>query len=63
MATRSALEERLGVKFKDPALLHLALVHSSYLNENPDQAPQSNERLEYLGDAILGLAVARELYR
>ena len=62
MATRSALEERLGVKFKDPALLHLALVHSSYLNENPDQAPQSNERLEYLGDAVLGLLVADDLF-
>jgi ribonuclease-3 len=56
------LEERLGVKFKDPALLRQALVHSSYVNENPDLAPESNERLEFLGDAVLGLVVADDLY-
>ena len=50
------------MKFKDPALLERALVHSSYVNENPDVAPESNERLEFLGDAVLGLVVASDLY-
>ena len=48
--------------FKNPALLQQALVHSSYLNENPNDARQSNERMEFLGDAVLGLVVADELY-
>jgi ribonuclease-3 len=43
-------------------LLEQALVHSSYVNENPGVAPQSNERLEFLGDAVLGLVVADDLY-
>ena len=58
-----SLEESLGVSFKERSLLRLAFVHSSYLNENPDQFPQSNERLEFLGDALIGLATAEELYR
>ena len=57
------LEKALGVKFKDKNLLKLAFVHSSYLNENPDSVPESNERLEFLGDALIGLVVADELYR
>lgn len=59
----SALEERLGVKFKNPALLREALVHASYLNENPGLGIGSNERLEFLGDAALGLVVAQQLYK
>lgn len=62
MAKRSTLEERLGVTFKSAELLRHALVHSSYVNENPESAPGSNERLEFLGDAVLGLVVADELY-
>jgi ribonuclease-3 len=62
VASKRSLEERLGVKFEDPALLRQALVHSSYVNENPDLAPESNERLEFLGDAVLGLVVADDLY-
>ena len=62
MAARRGVEERLGVKFRNPALLHQALVHSSYLNENPQLASDSNERLEFLGDAVLGLLVADELF-
>ena len=50
------------MKFKDPAVLRQALVHSSYVNENPELAPASNERLEFLGDAVLGLVVAHDLY-
>jgi len=52
-----------GVSFRDKGLLDLALVHSSYLNERPGAFPESNERLEFLGDACLGLTVAEELYR
>lgn len=57
------LEERLGVRFKDRSLLRLALMHSSYLNENPGEALESNERLEFLGDAVLGAAIGFRLFR
>lgn len=57
-----ALETRLKLKFKNPALLKQALVHTSYLNENPGIDVGSNERLEFLGDAALGVVVAHELY-
>ena len=63
MTDLNSLEKELGLDFKDKGLLKLAFVHSSYINENPGVLPESNERLEYLGDAILGLAVAHELYR
>ena len=62
MAKPTDLEKRLGVTFKSPQLLKSAFVHSSYVNENPQAAPESNERLEFLGDAVLGLIVADELY-
>ena len=58
-----ALQETLKVSFNDLSLLEQALVHSSYLNENPGFAPVSNERLEFLGDAILGFVVAEKLYQ
>ncbi len=63
MADLAALQQTLGVSFNDLALLEQALVHSSYINENPDFAPVSNERLEFLGDAVLGLVVAEKLYQ
>jgi ribonuclease-3 len=44
-------------------LLQQAFIHSSFVNENPSAAAQSNERLEFLGDAVLGLVVADELYQ
>ena len=56
------LEDALGVRFRDSELLRLALVHSSFLNENPGEYLESNERLEFLGDAVLGVIVAEELY-
>jgi ribonuclease-3 len=59
----SAFQQSLGVSFKQPALLTQALTHSSYANENPSIAPVSNERLEFLGDAVLGLVVGEQLYR
>jgi ribonuclease-3 len=56
------LQQKLGIFFKDPSLLELALIHSSYINENPGVAPASNERLEFVGDAVLGLVIAERLY-
>lgn len=56
-------QETLGVVFSDLSLLELALVHSSYVNENQDLASGSNERLEFLGDAVLGLVIAERLYK
>lgn len=56
------LEQVLGVSFNDRALLKLALVHSSYPAEYPGVYPGSNERLEFLGDALVDLVVAHELY-
>ncbi|MBN1160356.1 MAG: ribonuclease III [Dehalococcoidales bacterium] len=53
----------LGVSFKRPALLEQALVHSSYINENPAYTLGHNERLEFLGDAVLNFIVAERLYR
>ena len=62
MADLSVLQQILGVSFKDPSLLEQALVHSSYVNENPGLALTSNERLEFLGDAVLGSVIAEKLY-
>jgi ribonuclease-3 len=63
LADLAVLQEILGVAFKDPSLLEQALIHSSYINENPGLALTSNERLEFLGDAILGSVVAEKLYQ
>ena len=63
MADLLALQQTLGVFFNDLSLMKQALVHSSYINENPGFAPTSNERLEFLGDAVLGLIVAEKLYQ
>ena len=58
----SGLEEKLGVKFKNIDLLNQAMVHRSYLNEHPDFRLGHNERLEFLGDAVLELVVTEHLY-
>lgn len=58
----AALESVLGVTFSDPALLRAALTHPSFANEHPDDPAPTNERLEFLGDAILGAIVAEHLY-
>jgi len=63
LADLDALQQTLGISFNDLSLLEGALVHSSYINENPSLAPASNERLEFLGDAVLGLIVAERLYQ
>ena len=62
MADLAALQKTLGISFKDPSLLEQALVHTSYVNENPGTTT-SNERLEFLGDAVLGFIIAEELYQ
>jgi ribonuclease-3 len=56
------LAERLGIALRDPEAIRQALVHSSYFNENPQAAAGHNERLEFLGDAVIGLIVSRLLY-
>ena len=55
------LEKLVGIKFKNPDLLKQAVVHRSYLNENPDFGLDHNERLEFLGDAVLNLVVGHIL--
>ena len=59
----TALEEKLGYTFTNPALLENALTHSSFANENKSRGAQSNERLEFLGDSVLGMVTADYLYR
>lgn len=63
MADVAAWQQTLGVSFNDPSLLERAMVHRSYVNENPGLVSASNERLEFLGDAVLGLVVAERLYQ
>ena len=58
-----AIEEKIGYSFRDAELLTNALTHSSYANENRGRSCESNERLEFLGDSVLGLVVADALYR
>ncbi|MBI2591273.1 MAG: ribonuclease III [Candidatus Brennerbacteria bacterium] len=62
MAAIKELQETIGVKFKKPELLQEALTHRSYLNENPRWPYPHNERMEFLGDAVLELAVTEFLY-
>ena len=57
------LQTALCYQFRDPALLRGALTHSSYANENKNLKLECNERLEFLGDSILGFVVADTLYR
>lgn len=59
----AALEARLGISFKNKDLLTQAFVHRSYLNEHPSFPFNHNERLEFLGDAVLELVVTEHLYR
>ena len=59
----SPFEERVGFKFVDRDLLTQAFVHRSYLNEHPTFGIGHNERLEFLGDAVLELVVTESLYR
>jgi ribonuclease III len=58
----SGLEQAIGVTFQNKDMLRQALVHRSYLNEHPDFPLGHNERLEFLGDAVLELVVTEHLY-
>ncbi|HEV2033462.1 MAG TPA: ribonuclease III [Candidatus Dormibacteraeota bacterium] len=53
----------MGIHFRDPSLLLEAVTHSSFANESPHLSPRDNERLEYLGDAVLQLITAEYLYK
>ena len=57
------LEEKIGYTFRDPALLQTAMMHSSYTNENHIPKHRCNERLEFLGDAVLELVSSEFLFR
>ncbi|MGH2429127.1 MAG: ribonuclease III [Candidatus Limnocylindria bacterium] len=57
-----ALGERLGIALRDPEAVRQAFVHSSYFNENPTLARGHNERLEFYGDAVIGIVVSRLLF-
>jgi ribonuclease III len=57
------VENKLGYVFKDKRLLAQAFVHRSFYNENRDRVQEHNERLEFLGDAVLGLLISDYLYR
>ena len=58
----STLEKKIDYIFENKALLKEALTHRSYLNENPSWGAPHNERLEFLGDAVLELAVTENLF-
>lgn len=62
MKDLSILEDKLSIKFNNQDLLQQSLVHRSYLNENPDFRLEHNERLEFLGDAVLELVATQYLY-
>jgi ribonuclease III len=63
MSELSSLEGRIGIVFNNKDLLQQSLVHRSYLNEHADFKLDHNERLEFLGDAVLELIVTEFLYR
>jgi len=58
----ASLQKRLGYQFRDESLLKLALTHPSVAHESGKKDIQHNQRLEFLGDAVLGLVLSRELY-
>ncbi|MDP2673566.1 MAG: ribonuclease III [Dehalococcoidia bacterium] len=58
----ASLQKTLAIDFRRPALLEQSLVHRSYLNEAPELDLESNERMEFLGDAVLGLVISERLY-
>jgi len=57
------IETKLGIVFKDKALLDTALTHRSYLNEHREASLQNNERIEFLGDAVLELIISTYLFK
>ena len=63
MRPGEAVAKRLGLPVRDLDLIEQALVHSSWLHEHPASAPGHNERLEYLGDAVVNLTISEALYQ
>ncbi len=63
MAELKSLEKNIQIEFNNQDLLKQALVHRSYLNENPGFSLQDNERFEFLGDAVLEMVVTEYLYQ
>ena len=59
----AALEKKIGIKFKNHHILENAFIHRSFINEDRKNSLVSNERLEFLGDAVLELAVTEYLYK
>ena len=59
----SQLQKSIDINFKNASLLELAITHSSYINEKPGIALASNERLEFVGDAVLGLVIGEKLFK
>lgn len=62
MESIKILEKRIGYEFKEIAYLRRAITHSSYANENKKERLKNNERLEFLGDSVLGLVISEYLY-
>jgi ribonuclease-3 len=62
MSELMRVQDRLGIRFDDLSLLQRALTHRSYLNEHPEHALEDNERLEFLGDAVLDFVAGAWLY-
>ncbi|GAU78769.1 ribonuclease III [Fusibacter sp. 3D3] len=62
MASIKDLEKQIRYEFKDIAYLRRAITHSSYANENKKERIKNNERLEFLGDSVLGLVISEYLY-
>src|SRR5580693_2150321 len=63
MTPLNDFQQQLGITFNDLKLLERAFIHRSYLNEHPKLGLEHNERLEFLGDAVLELVVTDHLYR
>ena len=63
MQTLQDFQKQIGVEFSDITLLERAFIHRSYLNEHPKLGLEHNERLEFLGDAVLEIVVTDFLYR
>jgi ribonuclease III len=61
--TLSQFKNNIGIQFKNEELLMQAFIHRSYINENPRSGFSHNERLEFLGDAVLELVVTEHLYK
>jgi ribonuclease-3 len=61
--TLAEFQEKLGYRFVHPELLHRALTHKSYTNERRESATSHNERLEFLGDTVLGFVVGEMIFR